>query len=74
MIELLLRVALGVVKVVALPLLLPQKKPPSEAVISPGPSKLAMKVICLGVIFLVADLILGGRVSQTAWPDARAGT
>ena len=46
------------VKVVAKPLLLLHPKPPSEAVKSPGLSKLAMKVICLEVIFLVAALML----------------
>ena len=41
-----------------LPLLLPPGKPPPGADKPPGPPKLAMKVICLGVICLVASLIL----------------
>ena len=43
MIYMLLGVAFGVVKVVAKPLLLLQKKPPPEAYKSPGPQKLAIK-------------------------------
>ena len=43
MIYMLVGVALGVVKVVAKPLLLLQKKPPPEAYKSPGPPKLAIK-------------------------------
>ena len=42
-IYLLLGVAFSVVAVVALPLLLPQPKPPPEADKSPGSPKLAMK-------------------------------
>ena len=48
----LLGVAWAVVKVVAKPLLLLQKKPPPEAYKPPGPPKLAIKVICLGSYML----------------------
>ena len=49
----LLGVASAVVKVVAKPLLLLQKKPPPEAYKSPGPPKLAINSYLLGVICLV---------------------
>ena len=52
MIYLLLGVASSVVAVVALPLLLPQPKPPPEAYKSPGPPKLAIKSYMLGSYML----------------------
>ena len=52
MIYLLLGVAFSVVAVVALPLLLPQPKPPPEAYKSPGPPKLAIKSCMLGSYML----------------------
>ena len=51
-IYLLLGVAFSVVAVVALPLLLPQPKPPPEADKSPGPPKLAVKSYLLGSYLL----------------------
>ena len=52
MIYMLLGMALWVVKVVAKPLLLLQKKPPPEPYKSPGPPKLAIKNCLLGSYML----------------------
>ncbi len=54
-IYLLLGVALAVVKVVAKPLLLLQKKPPPEAYKSPGAPKLALKSYMLGSYMLASS-------------------
>ena len=50
-------VAFSVVAVAALPLLLPQPKPPSEADKSPAPPKLAIRSYLLGVICSVRPAI-----------------
>ena len=62
-IYMLLGLALVVVKVVAKPLLLLQKKPPPEADKSPGPPKLAIKTYMLGI------MVTSGRIAcnQESW-------
>ena len=65
----LLVVALGLVAVVALPLLLPHPKPPPEAYKSPGPPKLAITSYVLREL-CSAPLLIGTKNNYLyTWVD-----